>query len=198
MGILVCLVLTAVVPGAGHLWRRQYMRASAFLLFFIGAIDGYVSAYYLVSDAEVQTWLASWSLLVMAVVWSVAMAHMLYLCFFFDEEEWRRRIDDLFAVGQEQYLRGEYSAALKTFSQGLKLNREDVDMRLYLGLTYRSLGRRHRAKRAFRRCGKLDVEGKWKWEIAEELKKNKTKHAQAGPTPSERQDETGTLVEEET
>ena len=174
------LALTAVVPGAAHLKLRQYLRASALLFFYVLFIDLYIYARWVVTDAEAGALLGAWALLGAAAVWLIGMGHMVYLCFFFDKEAHRRRVEELFLQGQQQYLRGEHRTALDSFRQGVRLAPEDPDMRFYLALAYKALGELRRARRTLRQCRNLDdADRKWHWEI-EQLRQEMTKAGVGG------------------
>lgn len=168
---VLAVLLTALVPGAGHLVRREYLRAAALLLAFVLLVDGIVVGRMLIApdSPERGRRIATWSSVGAAGVWLLAMGHIVYVSFLFDEEAHRRRVEVLFCGGQQDYLRGDHEAAAAAFRQVVKLDPEDPDARLYLAAAYRALGRFWRARRQLRKCRSVDVSGKWAWEIAQAM-----------------------------
>jgi tetratricopeptide (TPR) repeat protein len=174
---LLPVLLSAIAPGAGHLVRRQYLRAAALLLTFVVLLDGVAIGLLLVAPREPELGhrLALHCGIGAGFVWLVALGHMIYRSYVFDENRQRQRVELLFRQGQQDYLRGDHQAALEAFKQAIKLDREDADLRLYLASTYQALGQRRRARRALRKCLNVDDAGKWTWEVEQALAATKKK-----------------------
>ncbi len=84
-----------------------------------------------------------------------------------------RRIEEEKAVllreGMIAYLRGQLEAAEHSFRACLRLDNQEVEALVRLGIVAARLGWNHRARRTLRRARALDLEEKWRWEIEREL-----------------------------
>jgi len=166
----IALLFTAVLPGTGHFILRQYLRATALLFLFVVLVDGVVAGHLrLISFGVDETLLVRGCLAGAVVVWLVAMGHIVWRSFFFDEARHQQRVDDAFLQGQRAYLRGDNDLAVGHFRQAARLDHEDVDVRFYLASVYAAMGRTGPAKRQVRKCRRLDEQGKWSWETAQLL-----------------------------
>jgi hypothetical protein len=161
-------LLAGLLPGLAHVLvlDRPGKGVLLFVLFVLGA-DAAVAGRYLV-EAEWAPDLYVYGCLVAGLSWLAAWLDVARLVVFRDYEgraalkrERSREAVRLYAGGQIQ----KAGAALR---RCLALDPRDADVLFWYGAVQVRLGRTRRARRAFRRCRKHDLEGRWAFQIEDQ------------------------------
>lgn len=96
-----------------------------------------------------------------------------------------RRIDDekarLLRGGMIAYLRNDLEGAEETFRACLRLDGQEVEALLRIGVVTARRGAARRARRWLRRARRMDLDEKWGWEIERELEALRAPPAPGGP-----------------
>jgi len=161
-------VLLALVPGWGHVYLgRDFIGLT---LFSLSALLGFlVFNAYLMMGGEYRM-----------VVIRCGLALHLMVSLFSLLDVWRRtsprrlnRIEEkmagLLRDGMISYLRDELGEAENAFRTCLKLDNQEVEALVRLGVVLARKGFHRPARRILRRARSLDLEEKWNWEIEREL-----------------------------
>lgn len=80
-----------------------------------------------------------------------------------------REKEDLLRRGMIAYLRGQPDLAQEAFRASLRLDGDDVEALVRMGVVAARSGAVSLARRALRRARRVDLAGKWTWEIGKEL-----------------------------
>ena len=166
---ILSILLTIVLPGAGHLLRRKYLRGVG-LLFCLGVcVDGMFFAWIRLGETSGERYMYGFIALG-AILWLYALADIIRLARV-DREAAQQRKDEHLRQGLIHYLRDELDQAIAEFRAVLKLDSDDADARFHLAKAYRVAGQLDKASRALRRCRACDEEDKWAAEIDREFGK---------------------------
>ena len=173
---IVPVVVSAVIPGLGHVAAGRTAKG-LFLFFLFGfAVDGYFYSQALsilpagvapVSPGLVRTLaLAGGAVLwLYAVVDATAIARRL--------RRIESRADEAtghLRKGLVAYLRDDLAAAAHALHAALRINGRDPDALYHLGVVYAAAGHRRKARRALQRCIRFDDNGKWDTEAHDHLR----------------------------
>lgn len=164
-------ILASLVPGLGHLVLRRHLQGVVFFAIFAASLNG-VLVGTLWQDDVVAPRIFFTSATAAAVVWLFSVASVVRLALLVDREALARAREVKLREALTHYLRGENEQAVIALEAGrdLDLDGVDADILFHLGALRRRLGEHWRARRLFRRCLAVDVEGKWRWEVEQELK----------------------------
>ncbi len=163
-------LVLSLVPGWGHVYLGR--EGLGLLTFTVTAFGMFLFLNVaLIYDGQHRLALARAiaSLTVLFWVWSVA-------------DVWRRsssgrrrRLEEeklrLLRQGMIEYLRDEMEASESTFRACLKLDGFDAEALFRLGVVTSRRGKTAEARRFLRRARREDLDAKWSWEIANELKR---------------------------
>ena len=176
IGHAIPVLVSAVLPGVGHITAGRPLRGLLLFLLFGFAVDGYLYSQALrILPAEHAA--AS-----PAVVRAVALAcgAALWLFAVVDTAaigRRRRRIESRageatahIREGLIAYLRDDFKAAARALHKALRINDHDPDALYHLGVVYAAAGHHRKARRALRRCIRFDDEGKWDNEAYDHLR----------------------------
>ena len=157
-----------VVPGLAHIvvFDRTGTGALLFVLFVLGA-DGAVAGLYLIEERWAGD-LYTAGCVVAGLTWLGAWLDVARLAIFRDYEKRAALRRELTAEGVRQYAAGHLKKAHGAFRRCLALDHRDPDLLFWYGCVNARLGRVRRARRAFHRCRKHDLESKWTFEVARE------------------------------
>ena len=189
-------IVAILIPGVGQFLSGRYGQGlGLFLLvqvFLNGMLYGLLGfpaeAGYSSAVGRHVFWAC---LLCLAIVWCYSAAGLLH-------EAWGRsrhqeEKDAWFREGLRHYLLGvdapdEIEAARQAFARLVRWDPEDADAHFHLAMCYGALGRtgddppkrRKQARRALRRCQRVDEDEKWAWEVRQEL--NRLREEQHPPS----------------
>jgi len=162
-------LLLALVPGLGHLYVGRHWRGLLTFALFALAVNGVYAAW--VMD---ELFVGDLCRGAAAAAWCYSVAHIAYLSRQLRRKPVKERKDYHFKRGLTHYLAGAFGLAKAEFLTVLKLDPMDVDARFHLGMTFKALGDRRKAAKAFKRCLADDIDAKWKWEIDTEMDRLKS------------------------
>ena len=162
------MVLSLVLPGMGHTAIGRPARGIAVtLLFTVGVVLAVARA------AMVEApWLDSAfvALLVGALlvyfVCQLAMARLLIRA---AVAAARPAKEDHFRAGMAAAAQGDTALAERELRRVLSIDPSDVEAHLNLGTLFAGQGDVVRARRHLKRCRRFDIDGKWDWEVQQEL-----------------------------
>ncbi len=169
------VLLSAVIPGMGHVAAGRTTRGLIVFFLFGFAVDGYLYSQALrilpANVAPVEPGLMrTVSLAFAGALWLIALADTARLALR------RRRIvsraDEATALirnGLVAYLRDDLAAAAHALHAALRINDRDPDALYHLGVVYAASGHVRKARRALLRCIRFDDEGKWDVEAHDHL-----------------------------
>ena len=162
------LMAAALWPGLVQILTRPIALGLGAAVVFGLTLDLCLVGAY-IYQAMWPAWLVAllWVLLVLEWLGGVAWAG--WTVGWCNPESHREEIDHAFRQGQDLYLKGQWAQACELFERVVQLHPEDADALVQLGTTYGRLGRLMEARRTLRRCLRADVQGKWRWEVQQEL-----------------------------
>ena len=114
-------------------------------------------------------WLAALLWVLLVLQWVGGLAWAVWTVGWCNPAPHRDEIEQAFREGQNLYLQGQWTEACERFERVVDLDPEDADGWVQLGTAYGRMGRLADARRALRRCLRMDVRGKWRWEARQEL-----------------------------
>ncbi len=166
---LLSLVL-GVIPGWGHIcWGRERQGLLFFMLcmpfFFL-----FTYAYFFYTGPDRTFWTRTAGLL-FVLLWCAQWIELFWRTRPVRVRAERDLRDECLKSGMFAYVRGDLPHAAEKFAACLRLDRLDVEAQLRLGVVLSYFAPPHQARRALRRAAKLDVEGKWSWEIDRALER---------------------------
>jgi len=160
------LILTVFMPGLGHILIGRYGRGLVLWVVYTSAVAGALACG--LPGEHSALFVVFVALATMCWIYSVVnIVDATYGPGSSRSEE----CDQHFRQGVIHYLRGELVRARQELQRALTLNRRDIEARLHLAMVHAADGRFRRARRALKRCLALDHEGKWHWEIHQELRR---------------------------
>ena len=161
-------LLLGLVPGLAHVvvLDRAGIGTLFFVLFVAGADAALAGMFLLETSWATDAYLGGCALA--GAAWLASWLDMARLAVFRDygkREEIRKRLT---SEGVRQYAAGHMLKARGSFRKCLSMNHRDVDSLFWYGCIEARLGRVRRARRAFRRCRRYDLERKWAFEVEEQ------------------------------
>jgi hypothetical protein len=158
----------SLVPGWGHVYLGR--EAAGLLLFTLAALSLFLFINLgLMYQGEHRLLLLRISAGSLLFFWLLSLADVMRRT----SPGRRRRIEEekgrLLRAGMISYLRGELAQAEARFRECLKLDHQEVEAVLRLGVIAARSGAAGRARRWLKRARRLDLDGKWSWEIFREL-----------------------------
>lgn len=163
------ILLSAMIPGLGDVMLGRPVRGMLLALGFTACVSMALlralfvqpvlndMGFICVAAAALGIWLFGLSGLI-----RIALRPLIKLT--------RPDLDDFFRVGIHHYLNGRLTHAERAFKRMLWIDPADADAHLRLGLVYKAQGKAKRARASFKRCSAFDPEGKWRAEVARELR----------------------------
>lgn len=157
-----------LVPGLAHVLvlDRAGAGTAYFVLFVLGA-DAVVAGRYLV-EADWASDLYAAGCVISGTAWLASWLDMARLAVFRDYEKRAALKKQWAAEAVRLYAGGHLQKAGGAFRRCLSLDPRDPDVLFWFGCVQARLGRPRRARRAFRRCRKHDLEGRWSFQIVEQ------------------------------
>ncbi len=159
------IVLSLLLPGVGHGLLGKNVTSILLLVGFGGSIDALV-----ISRLWFETMLPGrmlWLTIALAgTIWLYSALTIIRLGY------WRHRPslvaakEAAFKSALDLYLQDKYNEARVGFLRALKLDPEDAEAHLYLASVETDCGRLKEARKHLSRAKRLDVEGKWAWEVS--------------------------------
>ncbi len=176
----VLALVLSLVPGWGHVYLgRERVGLLIFTLVVLGAFV--VVNSLLALEGPWRIWLSRPAGAAGLVFWLAGILDVLRMT----SPRRLRRIEaekrDLLRSGMIAYLRDDLEAAERSFRSCLKLDGQEVEALVRLGMVLARRSRPGRARSHLRRARSLDMEEKWSWEIERELRALKTSRPEAGP-----------------
>ena len=171
-GHVVPIVVSAALPGCGHIAAGRPIKGLLLFFLFGFAVDGYFYAQaqsILPPDpaALSPTAIRCAALAAGAVLWLFAIADTTAIALRRRRSE--ARADEATAHIRRAlvaYLRSDYPAAVQALQLALRIHPSDPDALYHLGLVYSVSGQLRKARRALRRCARHDRDGKWHHDAA--------------------------------
>ncbi len=171
IGRRVKAAVLGLVPGLAHvLVLDRPGVGTAYFLIFMAGVDAVVAARWLL-DVDWAADLLLAGIAVAGLVWLVAFLDMARLAFFRDYEKRAEERRTLAGRGVRAYAAGRLGEARTAFRACLALDARDADALFWYGCIEARRGKRRRARRAFRRCVRHDLDGKWAWQTGVELER---------------------------
>lgn len=172
-------LILSLVPGWGHIyWGREVLGMAIFTAFAVAAFA--LLNLFLVSLGPWKSAFVSLAACLAFLAFIGAVVDLWFRTYpkrVQAEAELRgRRLRE----GMLAYLGGDLEKASHCFRSCLKSDPHDVEASFRLGIIYCRGGDTRQGAHWLRRAGKLDVDGKWHWELARELERLKTKSQAAG------------------
>ena len=175
IGHTIPLLISAVVPGCGHIAAGRPARGLLLFFLFGFAIDGFLYSQaqsILPPDRTPLPPAAIHNIAIAAgaALWLLAIADTAAIV------RRQRRIEsraaeatDLIRQALVASLRKDWSAAAHALHAALRIDPHDPDALFHLGVVYAAAGHRRKARRALQRCVRCDHDGKWDSQAAEQL-----------------------------
>ena len=168
VGRLAQALIAGLLPGLAHLLvlDRAGIGTLDFVLFVLG-VDAAVAGLWLV-EAEWAPRLYDAGCLLAGAAWLASWLDMARLAVFRD---WEKRAAERKARSEEAvrlYAGGQLQKAAGAFRHCLSLDSRDADILFWYGCVLVRLGKARRARRAFRRCRKHDLQGRWTFQVEEQ------------------------------
>ncbi len=162
------IVLSLFLPGAGQALMRRNVGYLLLLLGYGGALD-----VVLVSKLWFPQLLPGslvWLTLALAgTIWLYSTLNVFRLAYFRHRQRFVATRERIFKRALDFYIEERYNEAQREFLRAVKLDPEDTESYLYLCVVEAESGNARRAARHLARARRLDTEGKWKWELAQQL-----------------------------
>jgi hypothetical protein len=167
-------MLLSLITGLGHIYMRRYLQG-VFLFFLFAASLNTVFLASLWQDETTAVRILYAAGAMVAIVWIYGLYSVYRITYGTDRVQLAEERDRRYKRAFTHYLGGEYKAALDIIRSVLDLDvdRREADAHFYMGVFHNRLGNRKKAKRCFRRCKAMDMEGKWSLEIRWELERDR-------------------------
>lgn len=157
-------------PGFIQLWTRGELYSLFVALLFAALLN-----IALLATLVWQEWLAVWTV---RILWGFLLGAGLWstvVSLFFGQQRGSlgsaQESDQLLAISQKDYLRGEYLEAEASLHRILSTGREDVEAALLLASVLRRTGRPQQALECLERLERFDCASIWTSEIQNERRK---------------------------
>lgn len=158
----------SLVPGWGHVYLGRERRGLA--LFTLTAVLAFLSFnLILVYAGEYRMFLARAAAIAAGLVWIAGIVEVWQWTAPRRLRETEERKAAFLRSGMVAYLRGELDGAEEDFRACLRLDVQDPEAILRLGVVAARRGQIRQARRLLRRAGLLDLDEKWHWEISREI-----------------------------
>jgi hypothetical protein len=168
VGRRVQALIAGLVPGLAHVLvlDRAGAGTALFLAFIVGADVAVAGRYLVEAEWAPDLYTAGWVLA--AAAWLGSWLDMARLTVFRDWEKRAALRKQWSSEAVRLYAGGHLQKAGAAFRRCLSLDPRDPDALFWYGCVQARLGRQRRARRAFRRCRKHDLEGRWSFQIVEQ------------------------------
>lgn len=172
---VVPIVLSALLPGIGHIAAGRALKGILLFFLFGFAVDGWVYSQAASVLPPEQTLLSlpalrNGSLALGGLLWAFAVCDTAAIALR------ERRIaakaevaDGHIREALVAHLRDDHQAAIKSLRAALRINDQDPDAWFHLGVAYARLKQLRKARRAFHLCIRYDRSGKWDIQVRDEL-----------------------------
>jgi len=187
---LVPIVLSALLPGIGHIAAGRALKGLLIFFLFGFAVDGWLYA-------QVATVLPPEHVAVSVPVLrngAIAFGALLWAFAVFDTAAIalrHRRVaakataaDAHIANALVAYLRDDPDAALRELRAARRIDDHDPDALFHLGVAHALRGDKRRARRAFHKCIRYDHDGKWDALAQQQLEALEAPQEAPAPAPS--------------
>jgi tetratricopeptide (TPR) repeat protein len=161
-----------VFPGIGLVLVGRRLAGLLFAVTFCVAVDGILLSPLLIGGKPAAGFVQA-SALLAATVWLWSLVRLALRLRYLRSPAFLEHKEQAFKEGIELYLKDRLPEARDAFTRVLALDSTDADAQLYLGIIYRNLNQRARAKATLKRCARYDYQRKWRWEVEEQLKQIK-------------------------
>jgi tetratricopeptide (TPR) repeat protein len=157
-------------PGFINLWTRGELYSLFVALLFAAILN-----IALLATLVWQEWLAVWTIrslwvgLVIAASWSFVSSFIFARSF--GAVQSNQEANQLLAIAQKDYLRGNYLEAEATLHRVLGPGNEDIEAALLLTAVLRRTGRPRQALECLQRLERFDTASVWNIEIQNERRK---------------------------
>jgi hypothetical protein len=157
-----------LVPGLAHvlLLDRTGLGTLYFMLFFAGVDAAFTGRFLLKSESASDLYTAGCALAVPVWLWAYIDMTRLILLRNYEKRAAMRKT--LSSEGVHLYAEGKMRAARKAFRACLALDHRDPDILFWYACVETRRGKFGRARRAFKRCRKYDLDGKWNFQVGEQ------------------------------
>lgn len=162
------LMAAAVWPGLVQVLTRPIAWGLAAAVGFGLTLDLCLVGTYIYQGLW-PTWLTALLWVLVVLEWLGGVAWAVWTVGWCNPDAHRDEIERAFREGLDLYLKGQWQSACERFERIVGLHPEDADALVQLGAVYGRLGRLNDARRALCRCRRVDVDGKWRWEVRQEL-----------------------------
>jgi tetratricopeptide (TPR) repeat protein len=166
------VIVNLILPGIGLVLVGKRLAGVVFAVVFWLAVDGMVLSLILIGGRAAGDFVLAFLFLAVSV-WIWSLVRLVLHVVFLRSPSLLEHKDTLFRTGMEHYLKNQLAEAKSAFTQLLALDGADADAHLYLGLVYKNLDQRARARASFRRCMRYDYDRQWRWEVRTELSRLK-------------------------
>jgi cytochrome c-type biogenesis protein CcmH/NrfG len=162
------VIATVLMPGAGHLLLRRYLKGVVLATLFAASADMFLTSAFL-WHARLVSALPLVSLGIMTLVWAYALVDIIQGLKALRQKDLQQRKDDLLKRAQVAWLRDEYAGAERLLRQILRMDERDVEAWVHLGKVLKTCGRDEEARKCFRSALNLEGSQPWHWTLMMEL-----------------------------
>jgi len=166
--------ISAALPGCGHIAAGKHFKGLLLFLFFGFALDGFLYGHFQHLLAPEQGTSAAYVVALVAGLglWAYAVGDTLALAARSRRIEAKADVADAhIRQALAAYLADDYDGAGAALKGALRINPDDPDALFHLGAVHAAAGRPRPAARAFRKCLRCDLDGKWEREVHARLQR---------------------------
>ena len=162
------VILTLILPGAGHLVVRRYLRGAVLAVLFAVSADICLYVAYLVPFGG-QTPLFSVAISVASGVWVFSIVDIAIRLKSRRAKDFRTKNDEFLRAAQVAWLRDDLPEAERLLGAILRRDERDIEAWVHLGKILKSVGRQAEARACFRSALNLDGSEAWRYMLRAEL-----------------------------
>jgi hypothetical protein len=177
-------LVLSLIPGWGHVYLGREKIGLLLFTLVVLSVFAIVNSL-LVLEGSWRIWLARPAAGAAAVFWLAGILDVLRLTSPRRLQRIEEQKKELLRSGMISYLKDEMESAESSFRSCLKLDGQEVEALVRLGIVLARSSRPARARSLLRRARALDLEEKWSWEIERELRglRKPPREAPAAPAP---------------
>ena len=161
------MALSIVMPGFGHVLSGRVTKGVILWALFSALLVGSFARAVVLGYHASADWLFTCVTLGAGALWAYAVVDTIEFTYGLGRRPDPEQLDALFRAGMAHYIRDELDEAADLFRQAEKLSRRDPYVQLNLATVHALQGDHRAARRALRRCVRLDEQGAWTDDIDE-------------------------------
>lgn len=162
------MLLSLILPGMGHTSIGRPLRGVAVTVLFTVGLTSTVARGAAVARPLLDTTFTA-LLLGTVLVYLLCQLLLLRVLIRASVSAARPAKEDHLRAGLAAAVRGDAERAEREFRRVLAIDPTDVEAHLNLGTVLAQSGNVRRARRFLKRCRRFDIDGKWDWEVEQEL-----------------------------